>query len=99
MSYIRQILEYASIVLDNCTLHDKESLENLQYEAASTVNGLKRSLSIERLLTEIGCIFFSGRRKMHKLILVYKEKCGFLADLFLPTIQEINPSDLRINLN
>ena len=103
ISYLRPILEYASIVWDNCTLYDKESLEKLQYEAARVVTGLTRSVSIERLLSEIGWVPLSDRRTIQKLTLVYKDKHGYLpeylSDLFPPAVQVTTPYHLRNNNN
>ncbi len=80
ISYLRPIIEYASIVWDNCTIFEKDSLEKIQYEAARTVTGLTRSVSIDRLLREIGWVPLSDRRKIQKLTLVYKHKHGDLPD-------------------
>jgi hypothetical protein len=46
---MRLIIEYASVVWDGCTIYDKQSLEQLQYEAARIVTGLTRSVSINLL--------------------------------------------------
>ena len=54
ISYLRPILEYASILWDSCTVNEKETIEKIQYEAARIVTGLTRSVTIERLLKEIG---------------------------------------------
>ena len=42
ISYLRPILEYASIIWDNCTEYEKELLEKLQYDAARAVTGLNQ---------------------------------------------------------
>ena len=52
ISYVRPILEYSSIVWDNCTAEQARSLEKLQNEAARIVTGLTRSVSLERLYKE-----------------------------------------------
>ena len=44
ISYLRPILEYASIVWDNCTMYEKELLEKIQYDGARAVTGLTRSV-------------------------------------------------------
>ncbi len=103
ISYLRPIIEYASIVWDNCTIYEKDTLEKIQYEAARTVTGLTRSVSIDRLLREIGWVSLSDRRKIQKLTLVYKHKHGdlpdYLNDLFPLTVAEGNPYNLRNNNN
>ena len=78
VSYLRPIIEYASLVWDSCTNYEKDTLEKIQYEAARVVTGLTRSVSLERLLNEIGWVSLSDRRIIQKLILVYNEKQGNL---------------------
>lgn len=97
------ILEYASVVWDGCTLSEKQSLEQLQYEAARIVTGLTRSVSIERLLKEIGWVSLSDRRKIQKLIILYKARNGslpnYLQDLFPSTVADLTDYPLRNNDN
>ena len=38
-SYLRPLVEYASVVWDGCTMYEKEQLERFQYEAARIVTG------------------------------------------------------------
>ena len=59
LSYLRPILDYASIIWDNCTAYENELLEKLQYDAARAVTGLTRSVSIKNLLNEIGWVSLS----------------------------------------
>ncbi len=54
ISFIRPVLEYASVVWDGCTEYEKDSLEKMQYEAARIVTGLTRSVSLYKLKHEIG---------------------------------------------
>ncbi len=49
-SYLRPLLEYASVVWDNCTNYEKDILNKIEYDAARTVTGLTRSVSIVNLL-------------------------------------------------
>ena len=49
MSFVLPILEYSSVVWDNCTEQNVNALEKLQNEAARIVTGLTRSASIENL--------------------------------------------------
>ena len=71
----------------------------MQYEAARIVTGLTRSVSIERLLSEIGWVPLSDRRHIQKLILVFKKKQGnlpiYLHEKFPLTVRESNPYNLR----
>ena len=54
MSHVLPILEYSSIVRDNCTVYEAEALEKLQNEAARIMTGLTRSVSIANLYSECG---------------------------------------------
>ena len=99
LTYLRPILEYASILWDSCTINEKETIEKIQYEAARIVTGLTRSVSIERLLKEIGWVSLADRRKIQKLVLVYKHKNGelpeYLSELYPNTISQTNTYRLR----
>jgi hypothetical protein len=101
ISYMRPILEYASIVWDGCAAYEKQSLEQLQYEAARIITGATRSVSIDFLVKEVGWVSLSDRRKIQKLVIVYKAKKGLLPDylssLFPPTVSEISSYPLRNN--
>ena len=55
ISFIRPVLEYASIVWDGCTVEQRNSLEKLQNEIARIVTGLTKSVSSDRLYNECGC--------------------------------------------
>ena len=54
MSFVLPILEYSSIVWDNCTEQNVNALEKLQNDAARIVTELTRSVSIENLYKECG---------------------------------------------
>ena len=74
LSYLRPILEYASVVWDGCTLCEKKKLELIQYEAARLVTGSTRSVSIETLIKEIGWLSLSDRRLFQKAVTMFKIK-------------------------
>ena len=99
ISYLRPLLEYASIVWDNCTIYEKESLEKIQYEAARIVTGLTRSVSINNLLQEIGWVSLSDRRKVQKYTLMYKNSKGllpnYIMELFPTTVERSTQYNLR----
>lgn len=59
ISLLRPILEYVSVVWDNCTVIERESLEKYQNEAARIVTGVTRSISIDNLYKEIGWLSLS----------------------------------------
>ncbi len=52
ISYLRPILEYASVVWDGCTDYEKSALDKIQNEAARIVTGLTRSVSLDNLRQE-----------------------------------------------
>ena len=49
VSFLRPILEYSSVVWDNCTQYEKDRLENVQIEAARIVTGTTRSITLHNL--------------------------------------------------
>ena len=71
-SFIRPLLEYADVVWDNCTQHEKQELEKIQHEAARIATGATKLVSIICLNKETGWDSLETRRKNHKLILFYK---------------------------
>ena len=52
MSYLLSIVEYASVVWDECTEQYLLTLHNVQNEAALLVTGLTRSVSLEKNSTK-----------------------------------------------
>jgi hypothetical protein len=98
---MRPILEYASVVWDGCNLYDKQNLEKLQYEAARIVTRLTKSVSIERLIREIGWVSLADRRQIKKLIIIYKYKTGnlpeYLRGIFPDLVSNNNNYNLRNN--
>jgi len=54
ISFLRPFLEYASVVLDNGIIAEKDSLEKIQHEAARIVTGTTRSINLNNLYKEIG---------------------------------------------
>ena len=71
--FIRPILEYADVIWDNCTLYDKQKLEQIQLEAARTITiGATKLISINNLHKETGWDTLQERRRKHKLIYYFK---------------------------
>lgn len=103
ISYLRPIIEYASLVWDSCTLYEQNVLESIQYDAARIVTGLTRSVSIVNLIREIGWVSLADRRKMQKLILVFKHSRGelpcYLSDIFPEIVGNNSAYNLRNNEN
>ncbi len=73
-SYIRPIMEYASSVWDNISMQESELLEKINLEAARIVTGLPKFCSLRELYIETGWTPLNVRRKVRKLIMMYKIK-------------------------
>ena len=71
-SFIRPILEYGDVVLDNFSQGLKDQLDKVQNEAACIVTGCTKLVAIRDLYQESGWETLSERRRKHKLILFYK---------------------------
>lgn len=98
-SYMRPLLEYASVVWDSCTIYEKTRLEQVQYEAARVVTGLTRSVSINELIKEIGWLSLSDRRLFQKAVLMFKIKNGiapeYVSNLMPPLVADRTVYNLR----
>ncbi len=68
LSYIRPLLEYSSVVWDNCSKGDKERLENVQIEAARIITGATKLCKIENIYIETCWDTLQIRRDRQKLI-------------------------------
>ena len=103
ISFLRPLLEYASVVWHNCTFSERDSLEKIQHKAARIVTGLTRSTSLINLYTEIGWLSLSDRRKYQKLILTFKIINGqvpnFLCQQFPSTVGNSTIYSLRNSLD
>jgi hypothetical protein len=99
ISFMRPLLEYASVVWDGCAEYEKDRLEKLQYEAARVVTGLTRSVSINNLINEIGWTSLQDRRSFQKLVIMYKNKNQLLpqqfSSIFPNLVGENNNYNLR----
>ena len=54
ISFLRPILEYSSVVWDNCSKYEKDRLERMQLEAVRIVTDTIRSINTITLYDEIG---------------------------------------------
>ena len=101
MSYVLSILEYSSIVWDNCTVYEAEALEKLQNEAARIVTGLTRTVSLANLYSECGWIPLKTRRQEQKQTLIFKAVNGltpnYISDLIPPLVRNTTNYALRNN--
>ena len=98
-SFIRPILEYASVVWGNCTIEESQELEKIQLEAARIVTGATKYVSADNLYKETGWTKLEIRRNYQKLTIFYKMVNNiappFLNSLLPPKIGEINPYNIR----
>jgi hypothetical protein len=89
-SFIRSSMEYAAAVWDSCSINEANILENVQVEAARTVTGLPKYCSIAFLYSEVSWNNLQSRRKIKKLILMYKIvnniAPSYLTDLLPPLV-------------
>ena len=82
VSFLRPTLEYASVVWDNCTQHDKDRLEKNQIEAARIITETTRYITLQKLYREIGWLTLENRRQYQKIILAFKIKKQYGSCLF-----------------
>ena len=68
-SFVRPLMEYASIVWDGCTQADAERLENTQLDAARVICGAMRTTPSDKLYEVTGILILAKRRQTRKLIL------------------------------
>ena len=71
-SFIRPLLEYASVVWDGCAQSDYDSLEKIQLAAARIVTGAMIGTSTSKLYEEVGWQTLAKRREKAKLVQMYK---------------------------
>lgn len=72
ITFVRPILEYASVVWDGCSSAEIEKLEKVQLHAARIVTGLPILASRESLYFETGWESLARRREIAKLTIMYK---------------------------
>ena len=72
ISFISPRLEYADVVLNNCTRYEVNALVKIQREAARIVTGATKLVSLEVLCNETGWESLETRRSKHKMCLFYK---------------------------
>ena len=68
-TFIRPLLEYVDVVLDNCTLYEVNTLEKIKLESAHIVPGTTKLVSLEMLYKETGWETLEIRCSKHKLCL------------------------------
>jgi len=71
ISFLRPILEYSSVLWDNCSKYEKHRLERMHLEAARIVTGTTPSISTIHLYDDIGWLTLEDRRNYQKSVLTY----------------------------
>lgn len=98
-TFIRPLLEYASVVWDNCTQYEKAELDKIQNEAARIVTGTTKLVSIHALYEDTKWETLEERRRKCKLILFYKITNGlsptYLSSLIPPSVSSVSSYSLR----
>ena len=99
ISFIRPILEYADVIWDNCSQQEKQQLEKIQTEAARTVTGSTKLVSIQKLYAEVCWERLETRRWKHKLVLFHKMYYNvtpqYLSSLVPTLVQNVSHYNLR----
>ena len=71
-SFIRPVLEYGSVIFDNCTTLMSDAIEKVQRQAALAITGAYTHTSHNNLLNELGLHILSTRGTVSKLTLLFK---------------------------
>ena len=99
ITFIRPVLEYGSVVFDNCTIHESHLIEQVQRRAAVLCTGAFKRTSYVNLLNELGWESLDERRKKAKLTLMFKITKNltppYLKELIPPQIQDTTQHRLR----
>ena len=68
LSFIRPLLEYGDVIFDNCSQNDKNTLENIQYNALRLITDCKKGTSSQLVLEETGLCILQTRRTFHNIL-------------------------------
>ena len=102
-SFIRPLLEYADVIWDNCTQHNKNELEFIHLEAAKISTGATKLVSVANLYIETGWETLDARRNKHILVLFYKIfndlTPPYLSSLVPPLVQNASRYNLRNSID
>ena len=98
---MRSSLEYADVVWDGCLVGESDLSESLQLEGARVVTGAIKGTSRDCLLRDTSCAEIGLRRKIHKLImmykLIYKLAPPYLSDLWPSAVSMRSSYSLRFS--
>lgn len=97
MSTIRPILEYGSIIFDNCSMSDKLKLEKCQRQAAIICTGAMRRTETETLLKELRWDSLAARRHLLKISFFHKIVEGTISPYLQKNLTFINQGTINHN--
>ena len=69
LTFIRPLIEYGDVILDNCTQFQKNELDKIQNAAARIATGTTKLISLFALSNEVKWESLQDRRRKHKLTL------------------------------
>ena len=69
---VHSSMEYADVVWDGCLVGDNDLLESVQLGGARVVTGAIKGTNMDCLLRDTSWVKLGLRRKIHKLIMMYK---------------------------
>ena len=72
ISFIRPLIEYANVIIDNCSEKAEEMLEKIQRQAALAITRAYKHTKHTDLLKHTGLTSLKQRRHNSKLTLIYK---------------------------
>ena len=94
-TFVRPLLEYGSVLFDDCTNILSEQIENIQRQAALAITRAYQHTSHTNLLHELGLEPLHERRKKSKLILIFKIKNNLTPDY----MKALLPEEVGANAN
>jgi hypothetical protein len=97
-SAIRPIVEYASVLFDNCSQYDMLHLENVQRRAAVVCTGALKRTESAKLLNDLCWESIKTRRLKAKLILLLKIKKGLVPDYLKILLPQIVDRQIKYDL-
>jgi hypothetical protein len=98
-SFIRPMVEYGSVIWDNCDNNDTSLIESIQLEAGRIVSGAIRGTSHEAIYRELGWETLQKRRERQQILLFHKMIYGncpnYLIDLVPERTSRLHSYNIR----
>ena len=85
-TFVRPVLEYASVVFDDCSQYLTDHLESLQRQAMLTATRAYKRTPTSSLLKECGLLSLKVRRILAKLTLFFKMSVGKAPDYLMSLV-------------